>query len=193
MIRCEWPGNDEQMIRYHDKEWGVPVHNDRKHYEFILLDGFQAGLSWQIILRKRKNFKAAFDNFDPHKIARYRQAKMDKLIQDAGIIRNRLKIESAVSNAKAFLKVKKEFGKFDKFIWQFVGNKTIHNSYKKNSDIPPSSKESDTMSKELKKRGFRFVGTTICYSYMQAAGMVNDHLISCYRYQEIVNASLQVI
>ncbi len=183
--RCGWPGNDALMQEYHDTEWGNPVHNDRKHYEFLLLDGFQAGLSWQTILRKRKNFKKAFDNFDYKKIAKYGKAKKNELMKDEGIIRNKLKIESAVTNAIAFMDVQKEFGSFDKYIWQFTGSKTIHNKRKSMKDIPATSPESDAMSKDLKKRGFRFVGSTICYAYMQAAGMVNDHMVDCFRYKEV--------
>jgi DNA-3-methyladenine glycosylase I len=183
--RCGWPGNDALMQEYHDNEWGNPVHNDRKHYEFLLLDGFQAGLSWQTILRKRKNFKKAFDNFDYKKIAKYGKAKKNELMKDEGIIRNKLKIESAVTNAIAFMEVQKEFGSFDKYIWQFTGSKTIHNKRKSMKDIPATSPESDAMSKDLKKRGFRFVGSTICYAYMQAAGMVNDHITECFRYKEV--------
>lgn len=173
------------MIEYHDKEWGVPLHNDRKLFEFIILDAFQAGLSWSTIINKRKNFEKVFDGFDVEKIARYRQGKINKLLKDAGIIRNRLKIHSTISNAKAFLEIQKEFGSFDKYIWQFVNGKPIVNKLKKLKDIPASTKESDAMSKDLKKRGFRFVGTTICYAFMQAAGMVNDHLMDCYRYKEL--------
>ena len=185
--RCTWPGSDPLMIEYHDNEWGNPVHNDRKHYEFLLLDGFQAGLSWQTILRKRKNFKKAFDNFDYKKIAKYDKRKINSLLKDEGIIRNRLKVESAVTNAKAFMEVQKEFGSFDRYIWQFTGGKTIHNKHKTMKDIQATSPESDAMSKDLKKRGFRFVGSTICYAYMQAAGMVNDHFVDCFRYKEVKN------
>jgi DNA-3-methyladenine glycosylase I len=184
--RCEWPANDELMLRYHDLEWGAPVHDDRKHFEFLVLDAFQAGLSWSIILGKRENFRKAFDNFDPVKIAKYREAKVRKLLSDPGIIRNRLKIRSTVANAKSFLEIQKEFGSFDKFIWQFTDGKQKVNKWKKLSQIPPKSPESDTMSAELKKRGFKFVGSTICYSYMQAAGMVNDHMISCFRHKEVL-------
>ena len=183
--RCEWCLSSDLMIEYHDKEWGVPLHNDRKLFEFIILDAFQAGLSWSTIINKRKNFEKAFDRFDVEKIARYRQGKINKLLKDAGIIRNRLKIHSTVSNAKAFLKIQEEFGSFDKYIWQFVNGKPIVNKLKKLKDILASTKESDAMSKDLKKRGFRFVGTTICYAFMQAAGMVNDHLMDCYRYKEL--------
>ncbi|MBL7127936.1 MAG: DNA-3-methyladenine glycosylase I [Ignavibacteria bacterium] len=183
--RCEWCLTSDLMIKYHDEEWGVPLHNDRKLFEFIILDAFQAGLSWSTIINKRKNFEKAFDGFDVEKIARYRQGKINKLLKDAGIIRNRLKIYSTVSNAKVFLKIQEEFGSFDKYIWQFVNGKPIINKRKKLKDIPASSKESDAMSKDLKKRGFRFVGTTICYAFMQAAGMVNDHLMDCHRYKKL--------
>jgi DNA-3-methyladenine glycosylase I len=183
--RCEWPGNDELMLAYHDNEWGVPVHDDRKHFEFLVLDAFQAGLSWSITLKKRENFRKAFDNFEPAKIARYREARIQRLLNDPGIIRNKLKIRSTVSNAKAFLEIQKEFGSFDKFIWQFTGGKQKINKWKKLNEIPATSPESDAMSIELKKRGFKFVGSTICYSYMQAAGMVNDHITSCFRYREV--------
>jgi DNA-3-methyladenine glycosylase I len=184
--RCEWPANDELMLRYHDAEWGAPVHDDRKHFEFLALDAFQAGLSWAIVLKKRENFRKAFDNFDPAKIARYREAKILRLLNEPGIIRNRLKIRSTVTNAMAFLEIQKEFGSFDKFIWRFTGGKQKINRWKKLSQIPSRSPESDAMSAELKRRGFKFVGTTICYSYMQAAGMVNDHRMSCFRYREVI-------
>jgi len=184
--RCAWPSDDELMLSYHDTEWGYPVHDDRKHFEFLVLDAFQAGLSWAIILKKRENFRKAFDNFDPVKISRYREARIQKLLNDAGIIRNRLKIRSTVTNARAFLEIQKEFGSFDKFIWQFTGGKQRINRWKNLKEIPAKSPESDAMSKELKKRGFKFVGSTICYSYMQAAGMVNDHTIYCFRYHEVM-------
>ncbi|UCC80693.1 MAG: DNA-3-methyladenine glycosylase I [Candidatus Zixiibacteriota bacterium] len=184
--RCEWPSDDELMLRYHDTEWGAPVHDDRKHFEFLVLDAFQAGLSWSIILKKRGNFAKAFDDFDPVKISRYREARIRKLLSDPGIIRNSLKIRSTVTNARAFLEIQKEFGSFDKFIWRFTGGKQKVNRWKKLKDIPAKSPESDAMSEELKKRGFKFVGSTICYSYMQAAGMVNDHTISCFRYREVM-------
>jgi DNA-3-methyladenine glycosylase I len=184
--RCEWPSDDELMLRYHDTEWGTPVHDDRKHFEFLLLDAFQAGLSWSIILKKRENFRKAFDNFDPVKISRYREARIQRLLNDPGIIRNKLKIRSTVTNAKAFLKIQKEFRSFDKFIWQFTRGKQKLNRWKSIKDIPPRSPESDAMSEELKRRGFKFVGSTICYSYMQAAGMVNDHITSCFRYREVM-------
>lgn len=183
--RCPWPGNDELMIRYHDTEWGVPLHDDRKLFEFLVLDAFQAGLSWSIVLKKRENFRRAFDDFDPLKISRYTKKKIERLLKNEGIIRNRLKIEATVSNARAFLDIRREFGSFDKYIWQFVNGDPIANRPKTLKEIPPSSAESDSMSKELKSRGFRFVGTTICYSFMQAAGMVNDHLVTCFRYMEV--------
>ena len=173
------------MIEYHDKEWGTPLHDDRKLFEYMVLDAFQAGLSWNTIINKRRNFEKAFDNFQPEKVARYTEKKIQKLLNDAGIIRNKLKIYSTVNNAKMFLKIQKEFGTFDKYIWQFTGGKTLHNKWETMKGIPASTKESDEMSKDLKKRGFNFVGTTICYAFMQAAGMVNDHIISCYRYKEL--------
>ena len=183
--RCGWCVNSDIEKEYHDKEWGVPVHNDRKHFEFLLLDGFQAGLSWVTILKKRKNFKKAFDNFDYKKIVKYNKRKLNQLMKDEGIIRNKLKVESSVTNAKAFMDIQKEFGSFDKYIWQFTGGKPVHNKRKAMKDIPASTEESDAMSKDLKKRGFRFVGTTICYAYMQAAGMVNDHTVECFRHKEV--------
>lgn len=184
--RCEWPSDDELMLEYHDTEWGAPVHDDRKHFEFLVLDAFQAGLSWSIILKKRENFRKAFDNFDPEKIYRYREAKIQKLLNDPGIVRNGMKIRSTIANAKAFLKIQKEFGSFDRFIWQFTGGKQKINKWKELREIPARSLESEAMSKELKRRGFKFVGSTICYSYMQAAGMVNDHTTSCFRYREVM-------
>lgn len=184
--RCDWANSNDLMIRYHDTEWGVPLHDDRKLFEFLILDGFQAGLSWSTIINKRDNFKAAFDDFDPVEISGYRRKKIGSLLKDAGIIRNKLKIEATISNAAAFLDIQKQFGSFDKFIWQLVGHKPIVNKWRKMKDIPASTTESDAMSKDLKKRGFKFVGTTICYAFMQAAGMVNDHIISCYRYREVM-------
>ncbi len=183
-IRCGWAKKPLE-IEYHDKEWGVPVHDDRKLFEFLILDAFQAGLSWSTILTKRENFRKAFDYFDYQKIAQYDQKKIDTLLQDAGIIRNKLKINAAISNANAFLKVQEEFGTFDRYIWSFTNGKTITNQWKEMKDVPATSKESDAMSKDLKKRGFKFVGSTICYAFMQAAGMVNDHLVSCFRYQNL--------
>jgi len=183
--RCGWPGEDENMQKYHDEEWGFPLHNDQKLFEFLLLDSFQAGLSWQTILNKRENFKKAFDNFDAKKIAAYNKKKKESLMQDVGIIRNRLKIESAVDNAKGFLDIQKEFGSFDTYLWQFVGGKQKQNGFKNMSEIPSTSKESDELSKDLKKRGFRFVGPTIIYAFMQGAGLVNDHMIDCFRYKQV--------
>ncbi len=178
---CNWPSNDPLMIEYHDNEWGVPLHNDQKLFEFMVLDAFQAGLSWKTILHRREGFRKAFDNFDPVKIASYDEAKIQELMQDTGIIRNQSKIRSAVCNAQAFLKTRQEYGTFDAYIWQFTGGKTIMNRLESLSDMIVSSPESDAMSKDLKKRGFKFVGTTICYAFMQAAGMVNDHLAGCFR------------
>ena len=185
MKRCEWPAEDELMIRYHDEEWGVPVHDDRKLFEFMVLDGAQAGLSWSTVLKKRENYREAFDNFDPKLVAEYNEGKIEELMSNSGIIRNRRKIEGAIKNARAFLEVQKEFGSFDKYIWEFVGGKPIVNSWRTLSQIPATSPESDVMSKDLKRRGFTFVGTTICYAFMQAAGMVNDHVVECFRYAQI--------
>jgi DNA-3-methyladenine glycosylase I len=173
------------MIEYHDKEWGVPVHDDTKLFEFLVLDAMQAGLSWKTVLKKRENFRKAFDNYDVKKIAGYNENKFQELLLDKGIIRNRMKIHSAIRNAKVFLQIQREFGSFDSYIWQFVGNKPIKNSWEKLSDLPPNSPESDTMSKDMKKRGFSFVGSTICYAFMQAAGLVNDHTRECFRYHEV--------
>lgn len=184
MKRCGWAKND-LSIPYHDKEWGVPVHDDRTLLEFLILEGAQAGLSWDTILRKRANYRKAFDNFDAAKIALYDKRKFEALMNDAGIIRNHLKIDAAIRNAKGFLKIKEEFGTFDSFIWQFVEGQTIKNEWREMSEIPAKTKESDDMSRELKRRGFKFVGTTICYAFMQATGMVNDHLVSCFRYKEV--------
>jgi DNA-3-methyladenine glycosylase I len=180
--RCQWCLNDPLYIKYHDNEWGTPLHNDRKLFEMLILEGFQAGLSWITILRKRENFRKAFNNFDPNKIALYNKRKINSLLNDEGIIRNRLKIEAAVSNARAFLTVQKEFGRFDKYIWSFVDHKPIKNRFKSIKDIPPKTEISDKMSKNLKKRGFKFVGSTICYAFMQATGMVNDHVTDCWKY-----------
>ena len=179
--RC-WPGDDELMLQYHDMEWGVPLHDDRKLFEFLLLDNAQAGLSWRTILNKRENYRKAFDNFDPAKIARYNQRKISSLLNNPGIVRNRLKVASAVTNAQCFLDVQEEFGSFDSYIWQFVDGKPIRNKWKTLEEIPATSHESDAMSKALKKRGFKFVGSTICYAFMQSAGLVNDHTTSCFRY-----------
>lgn len=184
LVRCAWARND-LSIAYHDREWGVPQHDDRVLFEFLVLEGAQAGLSWDTILRKRENYRAAFDNFDPKKIAGYDARKIRSLMSNDGIVRNRLKILSAVKNAKAFLAVQQEFGSFDGYIWQFVGGKPRINSRKSMNQVPAITPESDAMSKDLKKRGFTFVGSTICYAFMQAVGMVNDHLTACFRYREI--------
>ena len=178
---CNWPGNDPLMIAYHDNEWGAPLHDDRKLFEFMILDAFQAGLSWKTILHRREGFREAFDDFDVVKIAAYDEDKIQQLMQDTRIIRNQLKIRSTVTNALAFLKVQKEFGTFDTYIWQFTGGTTIYNNWTELKQIPAKSAESDAMSKDLVKRGFKFVGSTICYAFMQAAGMVNDHLEGCVR------------
>ena len=185
MNRCFWCESSKLLIDYHDKEWGVPLHDDKKLFEFLILEGAQAGLTWQTILNKRENYRGAFDNFDPRKISRYTQKDMNTLLKDAGIIRNRLKIEATITNAKKFLEIQKEFGSFDKYIWQFVNHKSIKNKFKSLNDIPAATKESEAMSKELKKRGFKFVGPTICYALMQAVGMVNDHFTGCFRYNEV--------
>lgn len=185
MKRCAWPTNDPLMLAYHDEEWGVPLHDDRKLFEFLVLDGFQAGLSWSIILIKRDNFRRAFGNFDPRRVAKYSGRDIERLLTNPGIIRNRLKVLAAISNAEAFLRIQKEFGSFDKYIWQFVCGKPIQNAFKSIREIPATSKESDAMSRDLKKRGFKFVGSTICYAFMQAAGMVNDHTVDCFRYSQV--------
>ncbi|HZQ71167.1 MAG TPA: DNA-3-methyladenine glycosylase I [Terriglobales bacterium] len=183
-IRCSWARND-LAIAYHDREWGVPQHDDRVLFEFLILEGAQAGLSWDTILRKRENYRRAFAGFDPKRISKYDARKVKELLGNDGIVRNRLKIASAVINASAFLAVQKEFGCFDKYIWQFVGGKTKINSFRAGDKLPASTPESDAMSKDLKKRGFTFVGTTICYAFMQAVGMVNDHNTSCFRYRQL--------
>ena len=183
--RCQWAGNDPIYIEYHDKEWGVPVHDDKKLFEFIILEGAQAGLSWLTILKRRENYRKAFADFDPEKVARFNEKKINELLTDRGIIRNKLKIQSAVTNAHAFLKIQEEFGSFDAYSWQFVGGKCIVNNLKTIAEIPVTSKESDTLSKDLKKRGFKFVGSTIIYAHMQAVGMVNDHTTDCFRYKEL--------
>lgn len=183
--RCSWGELNPLMIKYHDTQWGVPVHSDRKLFEFLLLDGFQAGLNWATILNKRAHFRNVFDRFDAQKIARYSRRKIAALMKDPGIIRNRLKIEGAVKNAQAFLAVQKKFGSFDSYIWRFVGGSTIRNKWRSLKDIPAKTRVSDAMSKDLKKRGFTFVGSTICYAFMQAAGLVNDHTTTCFRYKEV--------
>jgi DNA-3-methyladenine glycosylase I len=183
-IRCPW-AKGEQYVEYHDQEWGVPIHDDRLLFEFLILEGAQAGLSWETILKKRENYRAAFDGFDPAAVAKYGKKKRASLLNDAGIVRNRLKIESAIDNAKAFLAVQAEFGSFDEYIWGFVGGEAKQNRWKAMADVPAKTPESDAMSKDLKRRGFRFVGSTICYAFMQAVGMVNDHLVGCFRHAEL--------
>ena len=183
--RCEWGTVSQLYIDYHDNEWGVPVHDDRMLFEFLVLEGAQAGLSWETVLKKRENYRKAFSDFDPMKVSRYGDKKIETLLGNKGIIRNRLKIASAINNAKRFLEVQKEFGTFDAYIWQFVNGKPITNRFKSIQELPATTKESDVMSKDLKKRGFTFVGPTICYAHMQATGMVNDHVVGCFRYKEI--------
>jgi DNA-3-methyladenine glycosylase I len=183
--RCTWVGSDPLMLRYHDREWGVPVHADRKHFEFLILEGAQAGLSWSIILRKRQGYRRAFSRFDPAKVARYTGKQIQKLTLDPAIIRNRLKIEGAVRNARAFLAIQEEFGRFDAYCWRFVDGRPRRNRWKAMREIPATSRESDAFSKDLKRRGFTFVGSTVTYAHMQAVGMVNDHLVDCFRYREI--------
>ena len=184
--RCFWCGDDPLYQAYHDTEWGVPLHDDHALFEFLILEGAQAGLSWITILKKRENYRAAFDGFDATRIARYDANKIESLLQNPGIVRNRLKVAAAVTNAQKFLDVQSEFGSFDKFIWQFVDGKPKQNARRSIANIPPSTPESDAMSKELKRRGFKFVGSTICYAHMQATGMVNDHTTDCFRYEELM-------
>ena len=185
MKRCEWtPLNNELYLKYHDEEWGVPIHDDKKLFEMLILEGAQAGLSWSTVLKKRENYRKAFDKFDYKKIAKYTQKKEDSLLQDAGIIRNKLKIKSAIRNAKAFIEIQKEFGSFDEYIWGFVNRKQIKNKFKKLADIPAKTGLSDTISKDLKKRGMNFVGSTIIYAYLQAIGIVNDHQTNCFAYNK---------
>jgi DNA-3-methyladenine glycosylase I len=179
--RCAWAGDDPLYQKYHDTEWGIPVHDDRKLFEMLILEGAQAGLAWITILRKRENYRKAFDRFDPSKIAAYKRPKIESLLKDPGIVRNRLKVEGAVRNAKAFLAVQREFGSFDAYIWTFVGGKQKRNAFRTLKEIQPTTPESDAMSKDLKKRGFTFVGSTICYAFMQAVGMVDDHTQGCFR------------
>mgnify|MGYP001556284612 FL=1 len=184
IIRCPWP-TQPNMIRYHDEEWGAPVHDDRLLFEFLILEGAQAGLSWQTILNKREHYRAAFDNFDAEKIARYGEKKIAQLLANEGIVRNRLKIRATIQNAQAFLKVREEFGSFDKYLWRFVDGKPIVNRRKSMKEIPARTAISDAMSQDLLRRGFKFVGSTICYAFMQATGMVNDHLVTCFRHEEL--------
>ena len=183
--RCEWAGTDQLYVDYHDNEWGMPVHDDRKLFEFLLLESAQAGLSWIIILRKRENYRKAFDGFDPEKIALYDAEKVEELLRNPGIIRNRKKIESAINNARRFLEVRKEFGSFDKYIWSFTGGRPLVNAWQEMAELPATSPESDKLCKDLKKRGFKFLGSTTCYSHMQATGMVNDHITCCFRYKQV--------
>ena len=183
--RCEWGTVSQLYIDYHDNEWGVPIHDDRTLFEFLILEGAQAGLSWETVLKKRENYRKAFSNFDPVKVSRYSDKKVEALMGNKGIIRNSLKITSAINNAKRFLEVQKEFESFETYIWQFVNGKPITNRFKSIQELPATTKESDVMSKDLKKRGFTFVGPTICYAHMQATGMVNDHIVGCFRYKEI--------
>ena len=183
--RCAWPTKDPLMIAYHDEEWGVPLHDDPKLFEFLILEGMQAGLSWSTVLHKRENFRKAFHNFDAAKIARYGQRHIQRLLADPGIIRNRLKIQSAINNAQRFFEVQKAFGSFDAYIWQFVGGKPIRHRFKSLSELPATSPESDALSKDLKQRGFKFVGSTIMYAHMQATGMVNDHTVGCFRHKQV--------
>ena len=182
--RCPWARN-ELSIRYHDEEWGVPVHDDRTLFEFLILEGAQAGLSWNTILQKREHYRKVFDNFDPKKVARYNVRKVKRLLADPGIVRNRLKIDASVQNAKAFLAVKKEYGGFDAYLWQFVGGKPKQNSWRSIKHVPARTQESDVLSEDLRERGFKFVGSTICYAMMQAVGMVNDHTVDCFRHKEV--------
>lgn len=183
--RCEWAIKTKHEEAYHDHEWGVPLHDDRLLFEFLILEGAQAGLSWSTILAKRDNYRVAFDNFDYHKVAQYDQAKVDKLLSNSGIIRNKLKINAAISNAKAYIEVIKEYGSFDQYIWGFLGGKSIRNSWKHFNEVPAQTAISEQMSKTLKKRGFKFIGPTICYAFMQATGMVNDHTTDCFRYDQL--------
>lgn len=185
MLRCRWVSNDPLYLKYHDEEWGVPVRDDRKHFEFLVLEAAQAGLSWLTVLRKREGYRSSFAGFDPQKVSKFGPEHVEKLLQNAGIIRNRLKIESAINNAKRFLEVQKEFGSFDAYAWRFVGGMPKVNRWREHGLVPPTSPESDTFSRDLKQRGFKFVGSTVIYAHMQAIGMVNDHLTDCFRFREI--------
>lgn len=184
-IRCNWCLKFDQYVRYHDEEWGVPVRDDRKHFEFLILEGAQAGLSWSTILKKREGYRKAFADFDPAKVARFTPARIEKILQDPGIVRNRLKVHAAVNNARLFLQIQKEFGSFDEYIWRFVGGKPIVNAWKSLREIPATTPESDALSKDLVMRGFKFVGSTVMYAHMQACGLVNDHLVDCWRYKQV--------
>lgn len=183
--RCGWCGNDPLYVKYHDEEWGRPLHNDKKLFELLCLEGAQAGLSWLTILRKRKNYRRAFDNFNPWKISKYNTLKISSLLKNEGIVRNKLKVNAFINNAKCFLDIQNEFGSFDKYIWQFTGGRTIINHWQSIKEIPSKTKESDAMSDDLKKRGFKFAGSTICYAFMQACGMINDHTIDCFVYAKL--------
>ncbi len=189
MVRCAWAGEDPRMVEYHDKEWGTPEHDERELFEMLILEGAQAGLNWRTILNKREGYRAAFDNFDPAKVAGYDAAKIESLLADPGIVRNRRKVEATVGNAQAFLRVQAEFGSFDKYIWGFVGGKPMVNKWNSLKEIPGKSAEAEAMSKDLLQRGFKFVGPTICYAFMQAVGMVNDHEVECFRYGELVSGA----
>src|SRR4030043_36615 len=189
MKRCEWASGNELEQSYHDNEWGMEIHDDRSLFEFLVLEGAQAGVSWSTILRKREGYRKAFDNFDARKISKYSENAVSQLLTNSEIIRNRLKINATITNARAFLQVQKEFGSFDNYIWQFVNGRPVQNTWKRITDIPSSNPESDAMSKDLQKRGFKFVGATICYAFMQAVGMVNDHAVGCFRYKELKNKS----
>lgn len=191
--RCRWAGSDPLYVAYHDKEWGVPVYDDKKLFEFLILEGMQAGLSWITILRKRENYHKAFDNFDAAKISRYKSARIEKLMQNEGIIRNRLKIEAVMANAKAYLQIQKEFGTFARYIWGFVDNRPVTNNFATMKEIPPETETARVMSKDLKKRGFKFVGPTICYAFMQAVGLVNDHTVDCFRHKDVQKLAKKAI
>ncbi|MFX1521983.1 MAG: DNA-3-methyladenine glycosylase I [Promethearchaeota archaeon] len=191
-VRCSWASYNEAMKKYHDKEWGTPMHDDMLLFEFLILEGAQAGLSWNTILQKRENFRIAFENFDYNVIVKYDEKYIEELMNNEGIIRNRRKIEAVIANAKAFLKVREQFGSFDKYIWKFVNYKTIINKFRELTELPSKTEESEQMSKDLKKRGFKFVGPTICYAFMQAVGMVNDHVIDCFRYSEIKEIATKI-
>ncbi len=185
VFRCPWCLKFDQYIQYHDEEWGIPVHDDRVHFEFLILEGAQAGLSWATILKKREGYRKNFVDFDPAKVARFTEKKIEKILQDPSIVRNKLKVHATVNNAKRFLEVQKEFGSFDKYIWQFVNNKPILNNWKSLNQVPATTKESDALSKDLIMRGFKFVGSTVIYAHMQACGLVNDHLVDCFRYKSL--------
>lgn len=185
MNRCSWCEKEDIYIEYHDKEWGVPIYDDRKHFEFIVLESAQAGLSWLTILKRRENYRMAYDDFDPEKVARYDEKKLDELVKNAGIIRNRMKIAASINNAQRFLEIQQEFGSFSNYIWGFVNNKPVINEFASISEVPATTELSDTISKDLKKRGFKFMGSTIVYAHLQAVGIINDHITSCFRYEEV--------